>query len=203
LPPDARRDEVEERLPLVLAAGPVPSDLDADVLVLADFAADVMDVAGFGALAFAVGLVVVPLGVVALVVVALGVVEAFVVAPFVGCDFVVDAVVDRAAPRFDLLALDRPLDPFRPPIGSASPTAFAAPVANSPTPPAILPASPAILPAVRPTCFTTLPGSGMSQSSCVAQHADAVPLPCAPAMDCQAPLGFSPALIADLSRISV
>jgi hypothetical protein len=58
-------------------------------------------------------------------------------------------------PPFGEPARDRAAGRFARPIGSLSPTALTAPLARSPT-------SPAILPAVRPTCLTTLPGSGMS-----------------------------------------
>jgi hypothetical protein len=72
-------------------------------------------------------------------------------------DFV---VVDRLFAVEDELVEREPLERreverFLPsPIGSALPTAFTAPPATSPT-------VPATFPAVRPTCFTTLPASGI------------------------------------------
>jgi hypothetical protein len=57
-------------------------------------------------------------------------------------------------------AVDRRDDFFLPPIGRASPTAFTAPPATSPT-------VPAIFPAVLPTLLTTLPASGIGRPPCV------------------------------------
>ena len=73
---------------------------------------------------------------------------------------------------------DRDRDRFAlalPPMGSAPPTALIAPDAASPT-------APAILPARLPTVFTTLPGSGITLSSCVRRETPAVPPVSAEAM---------------------
>jgi hypothetical protein len=69
------------------------------------------------------------------------------------------AAEDELRARVELARFaDVRFERFFPPMGSASPTFLAAPLAISPT-------FPASLPAVRPTFLTTLPGSGIGVPS--------------------------------------
>ena len=89
------------------------------------------------------------------------------------------AFVEPDADAAFVLDVERPVDRrfvFLSPIGRASPTAFMAPPATSPT-------VPAIFPAVLPTFFITLPASGIGRPPCVRRLSersigwDACPVP--------------------------
>jgi hypothetical protein len=176
-----RRDDAGP--PPAFEADPLAVPLAVVPLAVVPLGVDVLA----GVLLAGVLLAVVPFEVAALVVVAFEVVplavEALAVVPLVVGAFFVDAFVvvvvvvrvsagwDAGADRpfalfvFAASAVDWLRDRFLSPSGSAPLTALTAPLANPLTPLAIFPA-------LRPTCSTTLPGSGICSPPCVGRLAE-------------------------------